>query len=95
MYSFKSSSGGARWPPDLTCASESSFEYKSGGKSSHRRNSNQRTPWTGVRLEKLTVSQLVKTLLIFYGNQTFITIFTNVCHWTLSQASWIQFTASY
>jgi hypothetical protein len=52
------------------------------------------TPWGGVLLEKLIVTQLVK-LLAFYGTQTFITLFTRVRHWTLPWARWIQFTPSH
>jgi len=34
------------------------------------------TPWRRVLLEKLTVTQLVKKLPIFYGTWRFITMFT-------------------
>jgi len=34
--------------------------------------------------EKLIVIQLVKKFPTFYGNQRFITLFTRVCHWSLS-----------
>jgi hypothetical protein len=35
-------------------------------------------------LEKLTVSQLVKKLLDFYGTLKFNTVFLRVRHWSLS-----------
>jgi len=35
------------------------------------------TPWSRVFLEKLTGSQLVKKLPVFYGIPSFITAFTN------------------
>jgi hypothetical protein len=34
------------------------------------------TPWNRGLLEKLTVSQLVKKFLAFYGTRRFITAFT-------------------
>jgi hypothetical protein len=37
-------------------------------------------------------AQLVKKFTLLYRTQTFITMFTTVHHWTLSWASWIQFT---
>jgi len=36
------------------------------------------TPWSSVRLEKLTGSQPVKKFPPFYGTRRFITIFTSV-----------------
>jgi hypothetical protein len=35
-----------------------------------------------------------KNILLSYGNQKFITVFTKAHHWTLSWASWIQFALS-
>jgi hypothetical protein len=35
-------------------------------------------------LEKLIVTQLVKKFPDFYGTRRFITMFTRVCHWSLS-----------
>ena len=43
------------------------------------------TPWSGVLIEKLKVSHLVKKLLAFYGARKFITLFTNVRHFILCQ----------
>jgi hypothetical protein len=42
------------------------------------------TPWRKVLLEKLTVSQLVKTFPAFYGSREFITVFTTARHLSLS-----------
>ena len=44
------------------------------------------TPWSTVLLEKLTGSQLVKTLSEFYGNRRYITAFTSTGHLPLSWA---------
>ena len=41
------------------------------------------TPWSGVHLEKLTCSQLVKKNLAFYGTRMLITIFTRSLHVSL------------
>jgi len=38
------------------------------------------TPCDRIRLEKLTVTQLVKKFPAFYGNRRFITVFTGPCH---------------
>ena len=46
----------------------------------------------GVLLEKLTVFQLVKKFLAFYGTRRFITAFTSAHHLSLSCASSIQST---
>jgi len=43
-----------------------------------------------VLLEKLTSSQLVKTLTTFYEIRRFITAFTSACHLSLSSARSIQ-----
>ena len=53
------------------------------------------TPWSRVRLEKLTVFQLVKKFPVFYGTRMFITAVTNTCHLSLSWASSIQSTTPY
>ena len=53
------------------------------------------TPWSRVLLEKLTVPQLVKKFPAFYGNQRFITAFTNVRHLSLFLTSSIQSTPSH
>jgi len=42
------------------------------------------TPWCRILFEKLIVTQLVKNILLSYGNRTFITAFTQASHWTLS-----------
>jgi len=42
------------------------------------------TPWSRVLLEKLTGSQLVKTLLAFFVIRRFITAFTSARHLSLS-----------
>jgi hypothetical protein len=44
---------------------------------------NSLTPCSTV-LEKLTVPQLVKKFLAFYGTRGFITTFTTACHLSLS-----------
>ena len=42
-------------------------------------------PVHGVLREKLTVRQLVKNFLLFYyGTRRFMTVFTRVCHLSLS-----------
>jgi len=56
---------------------------------------NSLTPWSRVLPEKLTVTQLVKKFLVFYGTRRFITVFTRARHWSLSSARWTQSTASY
>jgi len=35
-----------------------------------------------------------KISCVLYGTWSFITVLTKACHWTLSWASWIQFTPS-
>ena len=50
------------------------------------------TPRRRVRLEKLTGSQLVKKLSVFYGTRKFITAITSARHLSLSWASSIQST---
>jgi len=42
------------------------------------------TPWSGVFLEKLTGSQLVKKFPAFYGTRRFITAITSARHLSLS-----------
>jgi len=49
----------------------------------------------GVIIQKLIVTQLVKKFLAFYGTWRCITLFTRVCHWSLSWATWIHSTLSY
>jgi hypothetical protein len=51
---------------------------------------NELTSWTWVLLEKLPVVQLIKNLPTFYGTRMFITVFTQVLHWSLSWARTIQ-----
>ena len=48
------------------------------------------TPWSRVRPEKLTGSQLVKKFPIFYGTRRFITSVTSTRHLSLSWARSIQ-----
>ena len=38
------------------------------------------TPWSGVLLEKLTGSQIVKKIPAFYGTRRLITAFTSARH---------------
>jgi hypothetical protein len=40
--------------------------------------------WSRVLLEKLIVTQFVKTLLASYGTRKFITVFIRIHHWILS-----------
>jgi len=47
-------------------------------------------PWSGVLLEKLTGSQLVKKFPAFYGTRRFIIAFTIAPHLSLSWARLIQ-----
>jgi hypothetical protein len=42
------------------------------------------TSWCRILFEKLLVTQLVKKILLSYGTQRFITVFTKSRHWTLS-----------
>jgi len=42
------------------------------------------TPWSTVLLEQLTVTQLVKKFLAFYGTRRFIAAFTNARYLSLS-----------
>jgi hypothetical protein len=48
------------------------------------------TPWSKVRLEKLTGLQIVQKFPAFYGTRKFITAFTSARHLSLSWASSIQ-----
>ena len=48
------------------------------------------TPYSTALLEKVTGSQLVKKVPIFYGTRRFITAFTSARHLSLSWASSIQ-----
>ena len=48
------------------------------------------TPWSGVLLEKLTGSQLVKKFPAFYGTRLFITAFTSARHLLPPRVSSIQ-----
>jgi hypothetical protein len=43
-------------------------------------------------LEKLIVNHLMKIFPAFYGIRKLITVFTRSCHWSLSWATWTQFT---
>ena len=49
------------------------------------------TPWSKVRLEKLTSYQLVKIFPAVYANQKFITAFTKACHLSISWTRPIQY----
>jgi hypothetical protein len=42
------------------------------------------TAWFRILFEKLIVTQLVKKIMLSYGTRRFITMFTQVRHWTLS-----------
>ena len=53
------------------------------------------SPWSRVLLEKLTVPQLIKKLLAFYGSRMFIIAFTKADHLSLYLARLINFTLSY
>jgi hypothetical protein len=57
--------------------------------------SSRLTKWSRDLLQKLTVAQLDKKFTGFYRTQRFITIFTKVCHWSLTWTKWIQFTPNY
>ena len=48
------------------------------------------TPWSGILLEKLTSSQLVKKFPVFYGTWRSFTTVTSARHLSLSWASLIQ-----
>jgi len=48
-----------------------------------------------VLLEKLTVTQLGKKFLAFYGTRKSIIVFTRVYHWSLSWTRCIQSTPSH
>jgi hypothetical protein len=50
---------------------------------------------SGVLLEKLTVTQIIKMFPAFYATRRFITLFTIARHLSLSWARWNQFTHSY
>jgi len=50
----------------------------------------KQTQWSRVLLEKLTVTQLVKKFLAFYGTRRFITVFKRIRHWSLSWGSCLQ-----
>jgi hypothetical protein len=52
-------------------------------------------PLSRVLLEKLTVTQLFKKFITFYGTHSFIIVFTRASHWSLSWARWIQYTTSH
>ena len=47
-------------------------------------NNNNNNPWSKILLEKLTVSQLVKTFPSFYGTRKFVTAFTSARQLSLS-----------
>jgi len=62
----------------------------------HRTSSPRKiTSWSRFLHYKLTVPQLVKKLLPFYGNWQFTAIFWGSCHLSLSWARWNQFTPSH
>jgi len=42
------------------------------------------TLWCRILFEKLIVTQLVESIVLSYGTRRFITVFTQVRHWTLS-----------
>jgi hypothetical protein len=45
---------------------------------------NKFTVWNKILLDKLTVTQLVKKFLAFYGTRRFITVLTTARQWSLS-----------
>jgi hypothetical protein len=49
------------------------------------------TPWSRVRPDKQTKSQLAKNFFAFYGTRLFIAAFTRAIHLSLSSARSIQF----
>jgi hypothetical protein len=51
------------------------------------------TPCRGALLEKLTVTQLAKKFLAYYGTRRFIPLFTEARHYSVSWARWIQSTS--
>jgi len=55
--------------------------------SSIRRESNPRT--------SMIVAQMMKKFRPFYGNRSFITVYTRNRHWTLPWATYILFTPSH
>jgi len=48
---------------------------------------NQPTQWSGVLLEKLIVTQLVKKFPTFHEDRKFLTVFTRNRHWS---AYWVR-----
>jgi hypothetical protein len=48
-----------------------------------------------ILLGKLTVIQLIKKFIAFYGTWSFITVFIGARHWYLSWVRWIQYTTSH
>jgi hypothetical protein len=48
--------------------------------------SNWITPWSKVLFEKLIVTNVIKKFLTFCGAPRFFSLFTRVCHWSLSWA---------
>jgi hypothetical protein len=55
----------------------------------------QLTTWSRVFIEKLIVAQPLNKFPAFYENQILITTFTRAHDWSLSWATWIQFTNSH
>jgi len=53
------------------------------------------TPWSNVLIEKLTITQLVKKFLAFWGTRRFVTVFTISRHRSLSWARYIHSTLSH
>jgi len=49
---------------------------------------------TRILLKYLTVGQLIKKLIVFYGTRTFTIVFTEAPYWTISWARPIHFTLS-
>jgi hypothetical protein len=81
--------------PPICLVSEINEHQDHRGMKIHKELNNWPTSWSGVFLEKLIVTQLVKKFPTFYGTQRFITEFTRACHWSLSQVRWIQSTPSH
>jgi hypothetical protein len=48
------------------------------------------TSWNWAFLKKPPIMRLLKNFQTFYGNRSFITMFTRTCHWSLSWGRWIK-----
>jgi hypothetical protein len=57
---------------------------------SYNQPTNQPIPWNRVLLNKLTLTQLVKTLPVLYETLMFVTVFIRGSQWSLTWARWIQ-----